>query len=169
MSYGFRLIPGEVERRPDGTLRVALKCKDPSRAKQSEFKGTDIQEIIRKYDATGVLPTTGREGLFIDVSEVGDYREAMELVRNAERFFSQLPAEIRTRFNNDAAEYLDFVSDSGNFAEAQKLGLVPADVEMVQARNDETGRYETGLEPKGGAPAAPPLSNGAAGAAPNAP
>lgn len=151
MSFDFKLVAGEVYRRPDNTLRVALKCKDPSRAKQSEFKGSDIHEIIKRFDATGVMPSTGREGLYIDVSQVGDYREAVDLVRNAERFFSQLPAAVRTRFNNDAAEYLDFVSDATNYVEAQKLGLVPSD-------NDE-----------GDGGAVPPLSDGTAPPLPNAP
>lgn len=144
MSYGFRLVPGEVFWRPDGTLAVSLSCKDPSRAKQSEFKGTDIHEIIKRFDQTGQLPTSGREGLYIDVSQVLDYREAVELVRNADRFFSQLPAEVRTRFNNSAAEYLDFVSDAANLAEAQKLGLVPS------------------VDDEGAGEAVPPLSAGTA-------
>ena len=36
----------------------------------------------------------------------------------------QLPADVRTRFNNDAGALVDFVSDDANRAEAEKLGLV---------------------------------------------
>jgi Chlamydia-phage Chp2 scaffold (Chlamy_scaf) len=44
----------------------------------------------------------------------------------ADAAFMQLPADIRTRFNNDAGAFVDFCSDENNRAEAEKLGLVPA-------------------------------------------
>ncbi len=100
---------------------------DKSRTRQSEAKDADINNIVARYDRTGVLPTIGREGFYADVSQVGDYRDALERVRVADEAFMQLPAKVRAKFDNDAAQFLDWTSDPGNREEMRELGLIEAD------------------------------------------
>ena len=40
--------------------------------------------------------------------------------------FMELPAQLRSRFNNDPAELIDFLGKEENREEATKLGLVAA-------------------------------------------
>ncbi len=107
-----------------------------SLTRQSEAADTNINTIMRRYETTGVLPTAGREGFYADVSEMGDYRTALEQVRRADEAFMQLPAHVRARFDNDAALFLDFTSDPANKDEMREMGLIeknPADEPRVVA------------------------------------
>lgn len=110
----------DVDRPP----RVRVEC-DPKEKKtrQSEAKGCDVNEIMARYEKTGVLPVVSREPFYADVSTLGDYRSVVENVRQAEDYFARLPASVRSRFDNDAAAFLDFVS-AGNREELEELGLL---------------------------------------------
>ena len=110
-----------------------LACKDKSRAQQSDLKDADINEIVRKFGLTATIPVGFRLPEYGDFSGVGDFRTAMDAVRNAQENFDSLPAELRARFGNNPQLLLEFVSNAENKDEAIKLGLVnkPADVMKV--------------------------------------
>lgn len=95
-----------------------------SKARQSEADACNINMIMARYEKTGVLPVDGRESYFADVSQMGDYRTALHHVQESERYFMSLPAELRLRFENDTAAFLDFVSDPENRGELVELGLI---------------------------------------------
>jgi len=93
--------------------RPVVDCsKDPSRTKQSERDACDINQIMDRFKRTGILPPVAREGFYADVSELGGYREVLDRVKEAEVYFAQLPANLRAEFGNDAAQFLDFVSEA---------------------------------------------------------
>jgi phage internal scaffolding protein len=102
----------------------ALECLDPSLAQQHEKDDADINTIVRRFGLTGQLPDNVRVPQYGDFSSVTNYHEAMIQVRHANEAFMEMPAEIRSRFNNDPGAFVDFVSDDNNRAEAEKLGLV---------------------------------------------
>lgn len=104
---------------------VVLGPFEPSRTRQSEAKAADINEIMRKYDKTGLFPQGQREALYVDVSEMPDYRTSLDTIRKADELFMQLPAVIRTKFDNDAAMFLDWTSDPDNREEMIELGMLP--------------------------------------------
>ncbi len=79
---------------------------------------------MAKYQKTGILPIANRETFFADVTQVTDYRGALENVRIAQEAFRQLPAPIRTRFDNDPAIFLDFTADPENRDEMIQMGLI---------------------------------------------
>lgn len=109
--------------------RISVPARDsgPSRAKQSFRKECDINEVMAKYRAHGVVGhVSTREAVWgADLPASGDFHEAMNFVKEVESVFETLPAELRKRFKNDAGLYLDFVSDDENVDEARKLGLIP--------------------------------------------
>lgn len=102
-------------------------CREPTLTKQSEAAATDINVIMKRYEQTGLLPQAVREAVFTDVSQVGDFRTALEVIRVAQEGFMQLPAQVRAEFRNDPAEFVDFCSDPGNRARMVELGLVEAE------------------------------------------
>lgn len=142
-----------------GKPRLQVNCAEgSSMAKQSMRDETDINNILRRYVRSGILTHLAENpGTFADVSEIGDYRSALEQVRSAEATFMNLPARVRTRFNNDAAEFLDFVTTPGHEDELKSLGLwaegkgkepekAPVVVDPSPAgggsvRDPETGRF----------------------------
>lgn len=106
---------------------------EPSRTRQSEKAYADINTIMRKYVKTGVLPPATRQGFFADVSRVGDYREAIARVEQADKMFEHLDPKLRFKFNNDPAEFLDYVSNADNLESLEELGLISASVEEPEA------------------------------------
>lgn len=95
-------------------------------AKQSMRDECDINMILARYAKTGLLtPVVTRPPMFVDVSEVGDYRQAVQNVESAQNLFMELPATTRARFANDPAQFLDFATDPANETEMIELGLLP--------------------------------------------
>lgn len=107
-------------------MRPTLACaKDSSLTKQSFKDECDINNIVKKHKATGLITHLNeRSAQYGDVSNVADYTEAMNIVVAAREAFEVLPATLRKRFNNDPVEYLAFVENPENHAEAIKLGMM---------------------------------------------
>ena len=98
----------------------------PTVTKQSMKEECDINNILARYVKTGLLtPVVKRPPMFMDVSNVGDYRTAVENVQQAQELFANLDSGTRARFNNDPAEFLDFAVDNDNRDELRELGLLP--------------------------------------------
>lgn len=108
---------------------------DPAEGKtKQEFKDDcDINVLLKRYQETGSLEHVNqRQALFADVSAM-DYQEAMNIIADARSAFLDLPAKVRDRFNNDPHEFLAFVEDPENAAEAGELGLLSPEGEEALA------------------------------------
>lgn len=119
----------EIELRPNGSKRVKMHTEGPSRTRQ-EFKNEcDLGLIVRRFMKTpeGLQALRNAQGYlnarFEDVSNIPDYRDALELIKRSEAVFEALPAILRSRFQNDVASFLDFVDDPKNLDELRSLGL----------------------------------------------
>ena len=110
-------------RGPYDLKRVKTVCDSETLTKQSMRDETDINRIVQQYSRTGLLShLMSLEPTYADVSG-NDFMESMLLVRQAQEAFDELPAELRARFSNDPAMFLDFVGDPRNDEEAVRLGL----------------------------------------------
>lgn len=93
-------------------------------AKQSFKDECDINKIMAKFVKTGMITHVNRfEGSYGEVPSQ-TYHEAMEVVREANEMFMEVPAAIRQKFGNSPAAFLDFVNDPNNVDEMRKLGMV---------------------------------------------
>lgn len=105
--------------------RVQKTFKKPSVAVQAQAKECDINNIMRKFDKTGVIEHVGNHGpSYEDAPSYDDLHEAMNLVTHAQSMFAELPARIRAKFANDPAEFLEFVDDPDNRSEMALMGLI---------------------------------------------
>lgn len=95
-----------------------------SRTQQSFADECDINNIMARYEQTGLLPENPFEPRFGDTTMLPAFHEAQNIIATANETFAALPAKIRERFHNDPAQYLDFFSNDENFDEAVRLGLV---------------------------------------------
>lgn len=111
------------------------KVYEESRTRQSEMRSADINLIMAKYQKTGVLPPATRQGFFADVSEVGDYREALDRIQRMDNYFLHLDPEVRKQFDNDPAIFLDFVSHDANLPKLEEMGLIAPDDSAVPAKD----------------------------------
>lgn len=93
---------------------------------QQHFKDEcDINNIIRNYTKTGLLPDVGVvETSYGDYSTPVDYHAAMTLIAQAREQFEALPSDVRKKFDNDPAKMLEFVQDKNNIKESVELGLL---------------------------------------------
>lgn len=105
----------------------ALDFSDsPSLTKQSFADECDINTIVRNFGLTGELPSNVRPPQYGDFIGVVDYQTALNAVIAADDAFMEMPAEVRARFHNDPASFVDFCSNPDNKDEMLRLGLAVA-------------------------------------------
>jgi len=120
--------------RDAATNESGLACEEPSLAQQHFKDECDINNILRQFNITGLLPEQPLSPRYGDFSGIGDYHTALNRVIAAQDEFEALPAQIRARFNNDPAQLIEFLENSDNRPEAEELGLVEkAAAEVVEA------------------------------------
>lgn len=123
---------GEIGTWRQGVLRrrTTSNTVGDSLTKQCFKEQCDINRIVSKYEQTGLLEHLNqRPGFFEDLTNVPDYRSALNKVIQAKEAFGMLPARTRERFSNDPGEMLGFLEDPANKEEAIKLGLVKKPIE----------------------------------------
>lgn len=101
-----------------------IACEDASLAQQQFKDETDINNILRQFNVTGLLPQAPISPRYGDFSGITDYHAALNAVIAAEDEFMTLPAQMRARFDNDPAALIEFLADENNRDEAVKMGLV---------------------------------------------
>lgn len=117
-----RRVKSALERK-----RVKTVIKDESLTQQSHAKRANINNIMKEYGKTGLLPIVKAKPVYGD-TPVGDYHAALNFIRQAEQQFMQLPAELRTEFDNDAGKFLDFINDDENIEKAREMGLAEPEI-----------------------------------------
>lgn len=124
---------------------VKMGFKKPSRTKQAFKAECDINNILNKYQKTQLLTHVNRQqGSYGDFSNVTDYQTALNTVIQAQEAFLGLPAKVRAKFQNDPSQFVQYVSDSSNYDEAIKLGLI--DDQKAQAYLSQKAQQSQSLQ-----------------------
>lgn len=117
----------ELRSQFSGRVRVQHVNEDPEMTKQSHLSSTSIMHVIQRHDRQSLLTSLNNAQLeYGDVSEMGDYQDALERVRSAEEQFYSLPSKARKVFGNSAARFLDAAHDPDKRDLLIKAGLLPA-------------------------------------------
>jgi len=120
-----------------------VHCEDASLAQQHFKDECDINNILRQFNVTGLLPESPLSPRYGDFTGIGDYHTALNAVIAAEDGFMALPADLRARFQNDPAQLIDFLSNENNRSEAEKLGLVDRKIEVSDPVKTEEAQLPT--------------------------
>jgi len=112
--------------RPNGTKRVQTVNDLPSRTQKQYKDQVNINKIMQKYKATGTIThiRNAAQGVYMDLTQIGDYAESLMQIQRANEAFEQIPAELRIKFQNDPSKLISYLADSKNHEEAVKLGLM---------------------------------------------
>lgn len=107
-------------------------------AKQ-EFKDEcDINTIIDRFGLGYDMPENPKTPQYGDFTNINDYHSAMNATAKAREAFHELPAEIRSKFDNDPGKYVDFCLDENNLNEMKEMGLLNQEaVERLEKAAEE--------------------------------
>lgn len=103
-----------------------LLCLDPSLTVQDGADECDINFIVKKFGITGELPVGLVAPTFGDFVGINDYQSALHAISEADKAFMEMPADVRSRFDNDPQKFVAFCSDEANASEMASLGLLDA-------------------------------------------
>lgn len=96
-----------------------------SMTQQDDAHDADINIIMKSYSPGALLPQITKTPLYGDFTTTNDYRTMVETVRAADAAFAEVPAAVRSRFNNDPSEFIKFANNKDNLEELRKMGLAP--------------------------------------------
>lgn len=148
LDYGTNVVSDET----------GLDCSgDPGKTQQSFAEEVNINTIVRRFGLTGTVPANLRVPLADEFVDIVDYHSAMNMIKKADEAFMSVPADLRSKFDNDAGRFVDFVSDPANLEEVRSLGLArPAPASPAPAGAQGGGA----IAPGGGASAPQGPSDG---------
>ncbi len=106
-------------------IPILEKVYDDGRTKQAFRDSTDINKIVKKAQKAGGLA----HALKYDKAVYGEFTGidllgAFEQIGRAKAIFADLPAEVRSEFDQDACKFAGFASDPANIDRLQEL--IPA-------------------------------------------
>lgn len=104
--------------------RVQFTTTGPSMTKQSMQQDCDINNILAKYQKTGLITHVRAGGGYEDLPNDLDYHNSLNIVMEAQASFDALPSTVRREFDNDPARFLSFVADPDNVDRMRELGIV---------------------------------------------
>ena len=97
---------------------------EPSLTRQEFAEECDINTIMARYEASGVISHVNRATpMYLDTTNYPDLQGAMDQFREASLAFNALPAAVRREFDNDPQLFVDFASDPANVQRMREWGL----------------------------------------------
>ncbi len=126
-----------------GVPYSALDVGEDSRTKQSMKDECDVNLIVAQFTKTGFMSHVS-QGLptYVDVSELTDYRSAIEHVRSVELYFAGLPAKVRSQFENDAVSFMEYLDGGASEEDLKALGREVLGDRRARARNEREADVE---------------------------
>ena len=104
--------------------RVGFQTTGESLTQQSHAQAADVRNIIKQYDRTGLIANVNKGiAQYGDYSEINEYAEALNMVREANESFAEIPSHIREQFNNNAGLFFEFATDPKNSEKMMEMGL----------------------------------------------
>lgn len=108
-----------------------------SRTKQSFKAEADINNIMLRYQKTGLLVdpstvNTARKPSYGDFSDGSDFQSVVDRITAVRGNFAALPSDIRDMFGNDPSVMLDFMADPENLEDCYELGLIDRPAAAVE-------------------------------------
>lgn len=122
-------------------------CEGESMTVQADAQSADINYIVKQFGLTKQLPYGNIQPFYDDITDFPtDYHEAQNFIIASNDAFMTLPADQRSRFNNDAGQFLNFLNNPDNYDEASKYGFVNPPVSATPAEQETGGQQAAGAQ-----------------------
>ncbi len=124
--------------------RCWFETTGESMTQQHFAEESEINNIIRTYDRNGIVEHIQRgNAIYGDFSNITDFSDALEQIKDAQQEFMNIPSEIREQFKNDAGEFFKFASNPANIDELIKMGLAnPSQSEAMHSEQPPIPKSE---------------------------
>jgi len=124
--------------------REGFETTGDSLTQQSHAAAADVRNIIKQYDRTGLIANVNKGiAQYGDYSEINEYSESLNMVRQANESFATLPSHIREQFNNNAGLFFEFATDPKNSEEMMEMGLKERPVTEAKIVEGATKKSES--------------------------
>jgi len=130
---------------------------EDGRTKQAFKDETDINVILKRAQKSGTISHLNRfEGRYADFSQY-DFGENMQKLAEGREIFDALPPEIRSEFDQNPANFFQYVNDPANKDDLLKKlpGLAAPGRQNLDVRGNMTAD-EAAAAAKANMPAGPP-------------
>lgn len=113
------------------------------RVEQHHKDEVDINNIIRRHGLDLIAKTAQMQQFQYDDNPNNDFQEIMNAVLKASDSFESLPSQIRKQFDNNPAQFMDFIYNPENADKMVEMGLAnppppPTEPIQVTVTNQET-------------------------------
>lgn len=136
-----------IVKRPNGSIRVFTRNNEPSMVDESYADEADANYIMDKFNKTGQIShLSKKQGVYADVSEMGDLLESSIQIDIAKKAFYDLPSELRKKLNNDPFNLPHWLNDPKNDDEAILYGLKEYKAGQVKPGSKPTAGEKTKIK-----------------------
>lgn len=107
-------------------LKTGELVKEPSMTKQSFKDECDINNIVKRFEATGQIDHINQahaQGLFTDLPSGLDLQAGLDMIRQAEAAFMALPAAARAEFDNDPVLFVEAFTNPSDAQQERFIAL----------------------------------------------
>ncbi|WNK14560.1 MAG: internal scaffolding protein [Microvirus sp.] len=106
---------------------VTLDTGTFSHTKQSCKDECDINNILKQYQKTGIMNhVASSPAQYLNLPDELDYQASLQIVKDAEYAFFELPSKLRDRFQNDPETFLAALGNPELRSELETYGLFKA-------------------------------------------
>ena len=149
-EVGRIMFPAEIRDFFTALSNMMFGEKDTTDKVTVDGKVNRYHNIMAKFQQTGVINHAAKHQASYCEADGTTFQEAMNIVIEAQEAFSDLPSSLRSRFGNDPAAYLNFVSNEENHPEMERLGLLNRAYAEEDILPSNTGETERISNPEGG-------------------
>lgn len=137
------------------TIRSAYTKRQPSKtnikdfgeslAVQEQKESTDINNILKRFDKTGLIDHVNQNEAQYGEFAQYDLHHHMNTVAKIQSTFNELPATVKKQFNNSPQEWIEHLANPQN-VEDMKDGVIdnPVELQDGDAVVPSAGTAETG-------------------------
>jgi len=129
---------------PKIDCQKAIDEGEEIRVEQSHKDEVNINNIVKRAGGMELIAKVNalKDWKFDDVTS-NDFQENMNAIIKARDTFADVPSEIRRKFDNDPAKFMDFVRNPENIQAMIDLGLSKAPEEVPIAQVEVVNLPET--------------------------
>lgn len=127
MSFYKTDEKGEIIR---NRVQLVIPEDEEIRVEQSHKEEVNINNIVKRHGMDLIAKTAALQSFTFDDNPNNDFQETMNMILQAEKSFSSIPSEIRKKFDNDPAKFMDYLHNPDNKDQLIEWGLAKAPEEI---------------------------------------